>query len=141
MSKKNGQDIEAPIRIATPTANIEKKTEVSGLTMQDDDKKQAFSALAEAAFNFPRDKILSWSRWLPREIPLIASELTRMCVIDPKIRPKNPDGSPRRLSVIYIEWIAWLRLAEKGALRQEAKEFFQASENKEGTSEGWPSRI
>lgn len=141
---KNGKPSEETVKIQSikaPVAEVEQRTEPSGLTIIDDDKKRAMGALVEAAFNFPKDKLLSWTRWLPREIPLLASELTRMCAIDPGIRPKNPDGSPRRLALVYVEFLAWLRLAEKGALRGEAKDFLQAQAEKETAGEGWGKNL
>jgi hypothetical protein len=125
------------LHLKSPVAEEEKKVESIGLAMVDDDRKRAMGALVEAAFNFPRDKLLSWTRWLPREIPLLASTLTKMCALDPGLRPKNPDGSPKRLALIYIEFLGLLRLAEKGALRGEAKDFLQAQAEKETGGEGW----
>ena len=141
---KNGKPSEETVKIQSikaPMAEVEQRIEPSGLTIVDDEKKRAMGALVDFAFNFPKDRLHSWSRWLPREIPLLASELTRMCAIDPRIRPKNPDGSPRRLALIYIDNMAWLRLAEKGALRGEAKDFLQAQAEKETAGEGWGKNL
>jgi len=137
---KNDTPSDTTVRIQQikPTEKeVEKKVESSGLVIADDEQKRALDTIAQLAFNFPKDKIWSWSRWKPWEIDLMASELTRLCAIDPRIRPKNPDGTPRRLALVYLEFKGFLRLGEKGALRGEAKDMFQMKTEKETAGEGW----
>lgn len=93
--------------------------EESVMGVKDEDEIKAMSEIARGLFNFPADKILSWSRWQPWEIPRIAATIVRSVANSPN-RPKNPDGTLKRLAIIYIEATAWLRLAEKGAMRTEA---------------------
>ncbi len=126
------------VNVQTPEKGTDKPVvESVGLVNVDEDTKRALDTIVQLAFNFPLDRIWSWSRWKPWEINTIASELTRLCVIDPRIRPKNPDGSPRRIALILLQFIGLLRLGEKGALRGEAKDMFQMKTEKESTSGDW----
>uniref|UniRef100_A0A6M3L4U0 Uncharacterized protein n=1 Tax=viral metagenome TaxID=1070528 RepID=A0A6M3L4U0_9ZZZZ len=107
----------------SPMALISGEESVMGV--KDEDEIKSMSEIARGLFNFPADKILSWSRWQPWEIPKIAATIVRSVANSPN-RPKNPDGTLKRLSVIYIEATAWLRLAEKGAMRTEAMQALRA---------------
>jgi hypothetical protein len=139
---KDGNIPKPPLSIQTPEKEPDKPpVESVGLVNIDEDTRRALDTIVQLAFNFPLDRIWSWSRWKPWEINTIASELTRLCVIDPRIRPKNPDGSPRRIALILLQFIGLLRLGEKGALRGEAKDMFQMKTAKEEAAEGWPSNV
>jgi hypothetical protein len=129
------------VNIKTPEKEGKANIQPSGLVDIGDEVGKALDVIARFAFNFPRDKIWSWSRWKPWEIDLIASELTRLCAIDPSLRPKNTDGTPMRLAYIYLEFKGYLRLGEKGALRGEAKDMFQQKAEKEAMGDGWPSSM
>ena len=92
----------------------------SAMGITDKDVIEAQAEIAKFMFNFPSERIWSWSRWKPREIPLIAAILTKAIATNPN-RPRNPDGSIKRLSQVKLEITGWLRLAENGAQRDEAK--------------------
>lgn len=91
---------------------------LEGALGYDEDRARALSEIVNFLANFPKDKLFSFSRWRRREIPLIASELTRLMATDPN-RPRNADGTRKSLAQIHLEHIAWLRLAEEGSLRNE----------------------
>ena len=90
----------------------------TGAMGYDEDRDRALTEVVRFLANFPKDKLFSFTRWRRREIPLIASELTRLMAVDPN-RPRNADGTRKSLAQIHIENIAWLRLAEEGSLRNE----------------------
>jgi len=130
------------IGIKPPIVEDTGKTLRSGLISPDEETGRALDIIARLALDFPRDKVWSWTRLKPWEINLIAAELTRLAALDPKLRPKDKDGKPMLLAYVYLEWVAYLRLAEKGALRGEAKDMFQAkSQSEAATGGGWGSDL
>ena len=108
----------------------------SGALGLDEDEGRAKSEAVQYLFNFPTNKIFSWTRWRKREIPLVASILTKLSATDPN-RPKDEFGMPKSLSQIYLENLAWLRLAEEGAQRNEGMGVFQTQAEEKGSSDAW----
>jgi len=111
----------------------------AGLVEEDEDELRAQSEVAKNMFNFPAERIWSWSRWRKREIRLVASVLTRLSATDPN-RPKDDYGRPKRLALILLEWIAWLRLAEEGAMRNEGMGIFQVQKEAEMKGDVWSDK-
>lgn len=112
------------------------KPSAGALGIEDEDEKRAMSEAVRFMFDFPVDRLLSWTRWRRREIPLLASELTKQMATNPN-RPRNADGSKKSLSMINIENIAWLRLAEEGAQRNEGMGVFQTQTEEKMTADAW----
>ncbi len=114
----------------------------AGLTADDEDTAKSRSMIVKHMLEFPLDRLFSWSRWSEREVPLMASILTRQAALNPKVRPMDEHGNPKRLAIIHLENIAWLRLAVKGALRTEAKDMYQLEVQKaQAGDEGWGSNL
>jgi len=107
--------IERHRRIPKETGSVGMQGNMLGT---DEDRERALSSIVNLLANFPKDKIMSFSRWRKREIPMIARSMTRQTAVDPN-RPRNPDGTLKPLSQVYFELLAWLRLAEEGAMRNE----------------------
>lgn len=125
VEKNSGRENpEAVSSVGTPVVTRKpKETGSTGMGMEgalgyDEDRSRAMTEIVNFLANFPKDKLFSFSRWRRREIPLLASELTRLMAVDPN-RPRNADGTRKPLAQIHLENIAWLRLAEEGSLRNE----------------------
>lgn len=108
----------------------------SAMGVHDEDELRAQSELVRHLFNFPADRVLSWTRWKAREIPLIAKQITMIIATNPH-RPKNPDGTLKRLLQIYIETLAWLRLAEDGGMRKEAMGGLRTEAEEKTGADAW----
>jgi len=106
---------------------------------EDEDELRAQSEVARNMFNFPAERIWSWSRWRKREINLIASEMTRLAATDPN-RPKDDNGRPKPLALILLEWMGWLRLGEEGAMRNEGMGIFQVQKEAEMKGDVWSDK-
>ena len=143
----NNEEKEVPLKIKKNYAQTESDSENnnpfgfmspqdSAMGVTDIDEQKAMSELVKYAFNFPSDRIWSWTRLRRREIPLIARSFTKMLVKNPN-RPKNKDGSIKSAMQLYYEFIAWLRLAEEGALRSEAMQGLKVKTEEPESSNPW----